>query len=435
MGQPSERPGRNSPGPAAEHAAQVAAAEDRNWTLLAAHLVLFRVGWVFKTESVIIPAFADAISGAGWLRGSIPLLTRLGHSIPPLLAARQLQNLAHKKWALAGTMLAMGLVAWGWAGTWWAVGGTTRAWLPAWFVAFYGLFAAAAGLHQLAFGTTQGKLIRATHRGRLFSVSIALGVVPAIGFAWWLMDDWLRLPDGGFTRLFFFAGVAFACSAAIVLALVEPADRYAEPAQSWAGYFRDAARVLERDRPFAMLCFVAMLFGTVPILFPHYQALGRDRLHLGGSYLAHWIVMQNVALGVASIVVGWLADRYGNRLAVRTLIFGTAFTPLVAVGLAQLDSATAGPWFWVVFTPLGLTPLVTKTLVNYALEFCPPVDHPRYLSTLNLCLALPFLFSPLVGWLIDMTSYEWVMGGGAGVIFLAGLLTFRLIEPRHDRAV
>src|SRR5690606_29963041 len=87
--------------------------------------------------------------------------------------------------------------------------------------------------------------------------------------------------------------------------------------------------------------------------------------------------------------------------------------------------------FWLIFIPLGMTPINLKTMTGYTLEIAPTHEHPRYLSTLSLCLALPFCFSPLVGWLVDLTSFEVVFSGGAALIFLGCLLTFRLYEPRE----
>ena len=37
--------------------------ELRNAAVLAANFVVGRIGWIFKTESVIIPAFLDSIAG------------------------------------------------------------------------------------------------------------------------------------------------------------------------------------------------------------------------------------------------------------------------------------------------------------------------------------------------------------------------------------
>jgi hypothetical protein len=44
---------------------------------------------------------------------------------------------------------------------------------------------------------------------------------------------------------------------------------------------------------------------------------------------------------------------------------------------------------------------------------------------------VPFLLSPLVGWLVDLAGFEVVFFSAMGLIGLSGLLTFRLEEPRY----
>jgi hypothetical protein len=50
---------------------------------------------------------------------------------------------------------------------------------------------------------------------------------------------------------------------------------------------------------------------------------------------------------------------------------------------------------------------------------------------MNLCFAAPIFLSPLVGWLVDLTSFELVFIGAAVLMGLCVLLTFALDEPRH----
>lgn len=416
--------------------ANALAAEDhdvRNWIVLAVHLVLFRIGWVFKTESVIVPALVDVMAGPGWVRGCLPVLNRLGQSVPPALWAERLKRMRLKRRALCGSMLVMGalmlfegLVCLG-------VARLDYAWMPPLFLAVYTAFSAAAGMHQMSWGTAQGKLVRAHWRGRLFTVATCLGVIPAAALAWWLLDAWLARPDGGFGLCFIVCGVILSVSAVTALALVErdEGDDLRSAATERPHWLADAWRVLAGDADFRWLCLVAMLFGTVPILFPHYQALARERLGMSGGDLAWFVVTQNVALGLVSLVTGPLADRRGNRAALRLLIVSTAVTPLLAVGLVHAPVAAGRAWYWLVFAPLGLTPVTLKTIANYTLELAPADDHPRYLSTISLCLLAPFLASPLVGWLVDLTSYEAVLVGGAAVILASGAMTLWLVEPRH----
>jgi hypothetical protein len=65
------------------------------------------------------------------------------------------------------------------------------------------------------------------------------------------------------------------------------------------------------------------------------------------------------------------------------------------------------------------------------LELTDSVNHPRYVSTLSLCAALPFLASPIVGYLVDAIGFNAVFASCSAIIAIGFLLTFRLPEPRH----
>lgn len=448
---------------------RIEAREHRNLLLLAAHQIVFRIGWIFKTESVIMPFFIDrVVTGwvggpvAGALRGCLPVLNRLGQSVPPVFCAERLKATRQKKLALAGFVLLMSLPFAVLSLVWFAVGGRGRLWVAGLFLGLYFTFFVFNGLYQVSFGTVQGKLIRPTRRGRLLLVSTALGTIPAMLFAWWLLRGWLELA-GGFGYIFGFTAVCFFLSGLTPLLLFEPADdpprrepRIREdPADTWdalrgklAGAWHALGRslaetgdVLRGDRNLRRLALVAMLFGSALIIFPHYQTLARHRFGLSREqaawYLMIWVVVQNAAVGLCSLFVGPLADVWGNRLTLRTLIFGSAVGPPLAVFLSHWGGSGLG-FFWTVFIALGFTPLVLRIAINYTLETCRPAAHPRYLSTVYLCLAMPFVFSPLVGWLVAEVDFDLVFLAVAGLLVLGGFVTFRLDEPRHrvpgDRA-
>ncbi|HRX82519.1 MAG TPA: hypothetical protein P5307_25810, partial [Pirellulaceae bacterium] len=144
----------------------------RNFAMLALYQIILRTGWIFKTESIIMPAVVDYISGAGWIRGCLPLLNRFGHSVPPVLLARQVKLQPQKKWLVFGTtamMSALFLLL-----TWlFFMGFAERkaAWMPIAFLIIYAAFFVCIGLNQLAFTTLQGKLVVANQRGRLLLFS------------------------------------------------------------------------------------------------------------------------------------------------------------------------------------------------------------------------------------------------------------------------
>lgn len=407
--------------------------ERRNLILLALHQIVFRVGWIFKTESVIIPAFLDHVAGAGWIRGCLPVLNRLGQSVPPVFLAGRLRTMRQKKWALAACTAFMSVPFLALAVVWFSIGGARRPWMSALFLALYLAFFVWYGLYLVSFGTVQGKLIRPTRRGHLLLVSTFWGAIPASLMAIWLMPNWLSSPFPGWVFVFAFIGGCCLVSGMTAMLLSEPADDGPEHRTKQRGCLADTVRVLRQDRNLRRLVLVGVLFASGLIIFPHYQAMARQRMGFPTANLVHlvpWVVAQNIAVAVFSLFVGPLADRRGYRLTLRLLIFGSAVAPAVAVLLARLPSGVGANLFWMVFVALGVTPLVLRTLSNYALEICGPQEHPRYLSIVSLGVALPFLFSPAVGWLVDLIGFERVFVSAIIMIVLSGCLTFRLEEPR-----
>ena len=190
--------------------------------------------------------------------------------------------------------------------------------------------------------------------------------------------------------------------------------------------------MIHEDRNFRRLAIVAALFSTVLMLFPHYQALGREYLDLNLDNLMLWVIVQNAGTGLFSLLAGPVADRSGNRRVLRVGIMLSAVSPIIAATFALFPPEVGRNLFWIVFVPIGLTPVSVTVLANYTLELCPPSEHPRYISTLSLCIAGPImLFSPLIGLSVSLPSFGTVFVAGALVILTAGLLTWRLPEPRH----
>lgn len=429
-GSPEEPAAETPPPPAADGALPH---EGRNFWLLTLYQVILRTGWIFKTESVIMPAVMDQLTDQPWMRGCLPLLNRLGQSIPPATLSNAIHHQPLKKRPFAATTALMAA----------AFGGLTLLFvlpppkhLAAWlFLACYAFFFATLGVNNLVLNLIQGKLIRVRRRGRLLMISNLVGSATAIGAAFVILPWWLTETHVDAASVFGFSTALFVASSVIAWLLIEPADvRREEDRRPWYVAFSDAGNILRTDAAFRRFAFVAAMFGASMVLFPHYQAIGHDALHLDRTHLVTWLIVQNIGTAVFSTIAGPLADRRGNRLVVQILMFGILATPLAAVALMHVGPRGAG-WFHVVFGMVGLTPVVIKTLNNYTLEMCPPEDHPRYVATLNLCLASPIAASPLVGWLIGKFSFEVAFLAVAAVVGLGWLVSFWLVEPRermHD---
>ena len=422
---------------------EIVANEPRNLLLLALFNVTLRFAWIFKTESVLIPRFMDVIDGSGFVRGLLPVLNRFGQSVPPLFLADRLRRAPLKRQVLRASSTLMGSCFLLLAGLWYWLGepvnGGAPAWLPAAFLTIYFLFFFVSGMNQLALGTIQGKLIRANRRGSLMALSGLTGSVVSVILAWFLLQRWLAppltLPDGGYVLIFGFAGTGFVLAGLLTFPIREPADSECPSTARGAKLaVTDAWNIIRRDDAFRRAAVVAMLFITVQFLFPHFQAFGRSRIDVAdeGFHLMLWVIAQNAAVGAFSWGSGLLADRYGNRLAIRIQVFLCTLTPLIALFLISDFLAEGHKYFWLAFVFLGLVPVTMKTFVNYTLELTDPANHPRYVSTMGLCFAVPFVLSPLVGTLIDIVGFQPVFLAISATIGAGGLLTFRMAEPRQS---
>jgi hypothetical protein len=404
----------------------------RNFALLTLYQVLMRTGWIFKTESIIMPAVLDTLSGAAWMRGALPLLNRLGQSLPPVLAAGAIRRQPQKKWICFGSVSFMSLMLVGMGVLWLVPGLAESPRAPQLFLACYGFFFMALGINQVAQFTLQGKLLAAGQRGRLLTISNGLGAATAVGSAVVLLPLWLEKTQGDFEHLFLFTATLFACGAIVTTLVVEPLDSGDRAKTMDASALHLAWQTLQRNVSFRRVACVGFLYGTSTILFPHYQRMGQDEYGVDLRRIVWWVAIQNIGTGLFSIPMGMLHERYGTRIVLRIAMFGICLIPPLALYLSQ-----AGAWtqqlYNVVFLLIGLSPVMLRALSDYTLEVSPPEDHPQYLGTMNLCISAPILASIPAGGLIDRLGFEPVFITVSILLVIGWLCTFSLSEPRKRR--
>lgn len=408
----------------------------RNFVLLIVYQCWLRIGWIFKTESIIMPAVLDVIGGSAWLRGCLPMLNRLGQSVPPLLASDRIRNTRQKQKVLACSTAVMGGAFFTLALVWYVTGGKASWYLPLIFLIVYAIFFTATGINMLVFNTLTGKLVKANQRGQLSLYGTVIGASLAALCAYWLLNLWLSsdratADESRFDLVFAFTGAMFTSAAGLTFAFRERSDTFNESRRSGFQLVTASAKSVLADRNFLLLAIIAGLFGMSLTLFPHYQRLGRDRFELSMTALIPWVIAQNLGAAAFSVPSGWIADRLGTRIVLRWMLLTMCVAPILAIVLAQYQLAGWG-WFTLVFCLLGLTPVTMRFFNYYTLEITGRENHPQYLSTMSIAMAVPpVLLSIPMGALVEIISFEFVFILVTICIFIGWILTFFLIEPRH----
>lgn len=378
-----------------------------------------------------MPAFLDTVSDSGLIRGALPLLNRTGQSVAPLLMSDRLAASPKKSAWLSRTTFLMGVpFLFLSLSIWYADAGLPQ-WFAGLFLVAYAVFFCLHGVNEMAASTVLGKLVEPVVRGRLQAAASTLGTTFAITLALLLLSHWLKEPgQRPFQWIFLFVGSMMMIAGLWVRTLNEPADSSrTQPSRRTLVLFRDTLRLLRTDAVLRKLCITAVLFIFSQIIFPHYQWLG---LSLPGSRrtaLMTWVIAQHIGAAVFSTISGFLADRFGTRSALRLLLTCAAFAPLLAIALAKFCSFE---WYWITFFWIGLVPVTLRMQVNYAIEIIHRERHPEYISTLNLCMAIPFLFSPLVGGFVHWFGHIVPFCGVSVVVLIGSALTWTMHEPRKS---
>ncbi len=357
------------------------------------------------------------------------MLNRFGQSIPPLLVSQQVSNLPQKKYALAATTFCMGASFLVLSQLWYWTEGNFRA-MPFVFLVIYAFFFVSTGITQLLVNTLIGKLVATTVRGRLAAAGSIVGGIIAVACAWFLLRNWLSAETGMFEWVFGFTGIAFVLASVISLTLVEKKDTEVKVVEKSLPLLKSSLRTVLHDRNFRRLMIVASMFGMCVVLTPHYQTLARERLEVNFRSLIPWVIAQHIGASLITVPMGWLADKYGNRIVLKILMLALCATPVL--GLVFSWSGEFGrTMFPLVFFLLGLTPITVRFLTNYTLEVTDRAKHPLYLSTLGMFISLPVIATSLVfGALVDIAGFETVFCIVLGFLLVGLAMTFRLEEPR-----
>jgi MFS family permease len=406
--------------------------EKRNFIVFAVNQIFMRLGWIFKTESVVMPGFLDVHTPSGIIRGFLPLISRIGQSVPQIFIAYHVAKIPRKQIVFVVSAFSI-MIPWLVLALTLGLGCWSNSAIVAIFLMLYALHWLTYGSNILAHGTLQGKLIRPERRGRLLAYANIIGCALAIAAVWLVMPRWLRGENANYTWIFGTTGIFFGLAAYASLYFREPSDSQSKQIVPFLKYLGSGVMLLRYDRNFRVLAIVLVLFYMGWPIFPHYTIFGKRALRLVSRNFITLLIAQNTVSGLGSLVMGNTADRCGNRIVLRVLIFIFACVPLLAVGLSRLPMGAR--FYWLVYACLGFTPVSNRIFTNYTLEISPQEKHPQYLGMLSVLQTVPLFGSPVVGLLIDRFSFEPVFIACSALVFCGVLLTFWLVEPRSGQPV
>lgn len=408
----------------------------RNFFALGLYSIAFNIGWLFKTESIIVASFVRTLGASNLVQGLFPMMNQLGSTIPQLLMANWVGHLAHKKRLMLGTFSLYFVL--------WFIMFLVLRMIPfehksailGIFLFVNMIFAFNLGCNSVVGSIIFGKVVPFDIRGRLMTFTGVIGGVAAVGCTFLvvrpIMEASSANPLAPYAMLFLLCSLLFLAAWFALMFIKEPPLAGAKQRRDLLAFTRHSLGMVMHDRNFALLFLIGSLVSISFGILQFYTVYAKSQLHIANSMLAWYLVFQVGATPLGSVFYGMLADRCGNRLGIRIGMAIFALTPAAAVFAGICPGLAHRMWlFGAVYALIGFNLPVQQLLTNYLLEIAPLELHPNYLGVYNALRSITLVFPPIIGFLMDAFNFDKIFLGLALFLCVGVVLAYRLIEPRH----
>jgi len=389
---------------------------------------MFGVALGFASFGTILPLFVASMTDSATLIGLVPAIHSAGWLLPQLFIAGYTSRLRrYKRTVLLATIheripflglavvafilpkigLQAGLVITFMLLTWQGLGG---------------------GFTANSWTSMISKIIPPESRGTFFGIQAAVANLfisgAAIGAGYLL--DLLNSPTD-FMICFLIASVFFTISWIFLAQTREPADHEKVIDKNPAPFWREAGRILQRDRNFNWFLAARILSQFATMGFSFYIVYALRRFQMDAVTAGYFTATLTVAQMVANAGMGWMGDRVGHRLM---LIIGAASAVLSSL-LAWFAPSLA--WFFPIFVLTGFSNVAIWTNgMTMSVDFGGESERPFYIGLAQTLTAPATIVAPLIGgWIADtwgfVSTFAWSMMLS---IVMLGILIFLVKEPR-----
>lgn len=409
----------------------------RNALALFGESTLFGLGMVFAGTTTVLPEFVSQLTGGAVYVGLVIALTEGAWRLPQLLVARWLLPAPRKKpWLIRAGLIARPMYLLYAVALWLGVGGDHGLALTL-FLTLHAIKFLAFSVDSVVWWDVFAKAIPPNRRGRVLGASTVARGLLAVG-AGALIARLLGDGDSnalqGYAAVFALAGTSFLLSL-LSWTMVKETEEPTIPRLPWSQYLDQLKGILKHDRPYRTLLVVRLLAGFEGLALGFYILIARQLLGFPPAYLGVFAAIQTVGGIIAGVAFGMLSERVGNHRVIQMATGISASAPLLAIVFLLTGTTAADPlgimYAWV-FVAMGV--FLNANFIgfaNFAVELAPPGHRGTYIglfSTLSGLVVIP----PLVGgWILELTSYVFLLCLTAAVAVAAHVLSWWLPQIRR----
>lgn len=390
-------------------------------------VILFMGGISLLSATTILPLFVSKLSDSTIPLAIVAMLAQGGFFLPQLLTANFIERLDRKKpmvvniGFLTERLPAILLVC----------APLLVVWSPSLtlvvFLLFYAWFTLGGGLIAAAWQDLIARCFPVTRRGRFFGGTLFLGTLLGVGLASWAgtILDTVAFPNN-FVYIFGAASIGIVVSWIFVAQTREPVEASTVPYRSNRQYLAELPKVIQADANFRSFLIARFILALSEMGSGFLTVAAIQTWVISDSVVATYTTSSLVGQTAGSLLMGFLADRYGHRLSLEI----STVSAVLAFTLAWL--APSPDYYLAVFFLLGFfmgARIVSGMLV--VIEFCRPEKRPTYIGVANTLAGIGSVIAPVIGAGLVKIGFSWVFVASAVTSLIALLmLRFWVKEPR-----
>ncbi|MEO6941997.1 MAG: MFS transporter [Terrimesophilobacter sp.] len=397
----------------------------RNFLFLVLDGATFAFAISLLSETTIIPAFIQQLSGSSLLVGLVAATFAVGRYLPQLVGAHLVRGRSTRKPLLLGIVIAerVGILAI--AVTAQFIGVLSTAVVLVLFFVTFCAYAVTTGLIGPVYGDFVAKALT-SGRGWFYGIVQLVGGL--LGFSAAIVAEGIirthDFPQGNQICFWICFALSF-LSILFIVGLKEIPYPHIEARPRFWTTLREIPGLIGGDPAYARFILARMFLAlsTLGIGFVVVDGIARGLRVSDAALLAAVFILSQALLG---FLLGLVGNYLGWRLVV---ILGGVF---IAGGMLLAVYAQSLTAYIAIFVLLGGANAVTVIGdPNLSIELAPSARTSMYLGTTSTVLAPFFIVGPLIaGALVGTTGYPPIFFAAAGIAMVGLLLALRVHEPR-----
>ncbi|MEM7336543.1 MAG: MFS transporter [Chloroflexota bacterium] len=413
--------------------AKAAQSDNFLWNLIfnSFDVVFFMGGISVLSATTILPLFVSKLTDSTIPIALVAMISQGGFFLPQLFTANFIERLHHKKpvvvslgfWTerLPALLLIVAPLI--------ALQAPMTALVS--FLLIYAWFNLGGGVIAPAWQDMVARCFPVERRGRFFGSTMFLGALIGVGaasVAGRVLDE-IAFPNN-FLLIFAVAGGSIFLSWVFIAQTREPIEAADVPELTIRQYLAELPSLLRRDTNFRNFLVARFVLAIAELGSGFLTVAAIQIWGIADSMVATFTTAMLIGQTTGSLLMGFLADRYGHRLSLEI----SAITAVFAFGLAWLSPNPT--WFVAVFFLLGFfngARIVSGLMV--VLEFAQPEKRPTYVGITNTLSGIGSIIAPLLGALLVLVGFDWVFLASMIASLIAVLmLRFWVKEPRFTKS-